>query len=158
MYIFFLPCRPREKHYNWNHSHKRRTNPISFNLIPQILLYPEEGWARSAVTSHWIITPCKWQPNRYKIEEFIASQRHKTKAKMVRIDKSSFLIVGTFKEKKYDADFKLYLSSNISVEDYNMGYCLTGFVERLCPQTKTFQMTHFAVIKRQWPSTSSYVT
>lgn len=124
-------------------------------VIPQILLYPEEGWARSAVTSHWIITPCKWQPNRYKVEEFIASQRHKTKAKMIRIDKSSFLIVGTFKEKKYDADFKLYLSSNITVEDYNMGYCLTGFVERLCPHTKTFQMTHFAVIKRQWPSTTS---
>lgn len=33
-----------------------------------------------------------------------------------------------------------------------MGYCLTGFVERRCQQTNTFQMTHFAVIKRQWPS------
>lgn len=58
------------------------------------------------------------------------------------------------KEQEID-EFKLYLTSNISMEDYNMGYCLTGFVERRCHQTNTYQMTHFAVIKRQWPSISS---
>lgn len=62
--------------------------------------------------------------------------------------------VANDKEKEID-EFQLYLTSNISMEDYNMGYCLTGFVERRCHQTNTYQMTHFAVIKRQWPSISN---
>lgn len=168
----------------------------------QILLYPEEGWARTASSSYWTITPCWWQPNRCRIEEFAGTQRQVTKAKMVPLEqKGSLLIVGHFRSKnssssssttsssatsattaggaavaatssaaatditsssttlcsplttsKDNDEFKLYLSSNISMEDYNMGYCLTGFVERRCQQTNTFQMTHFAVIKRQWPS------
>ncbi|KNC30990.1 hypothetical protein FF38_08840 [Lucilia cuprina] len=161
--------------------------------IPRILLYPEEGWARTASSSYWTITPCWWQPNRCRIEEFAGTQRQVTKAKMVPLEqKGSLLIVGHFRSKnssssstassmsaaasttsaastttsttttlcsplassssKDNDEFKLYLSSNISMEDYNMGYCLTGFVERRCQQTNTFQMTHFAVIKRQWPS------
>ncbi|XP_073847900.1 uncharacterized protein [Musca autumnalis] len=162
----------------------------------KILLYPEEGWARTASSSYWTITPCWWQPNRCRIEEFAGTQRRVTKAKMVPLEqKGSLLIVGHFRSKdsstasssnsgalstysttsstsssgrspsaaaaasssaaahsKDNDEFKLYLSSNISMEDYNMGYCLTGFVERRCQQTNTFQMTHFAVIKRQWPS------
>uniref|UniRef100_A0A1I8PX55 Uncharacterized protein n=1 Tax=Stomoxys calcitrans TaxID=35570 RepID=A0A1I8PX55_STOCA len=159
----------------------------------KILLYPEEGWARTASSSYWTITPCWWQPNRCRIEEFAGTQRQVTKAKMVPLEqKGSLLIVGHFRGKdsssgmgalstastmstasassaagaagqaastttaaagsKDNDEFKLYLSSNISMEDYNMGYCLTGFVERRCQQTNTFQMTHFAVIKRQWPS------
>ncbi|KAM7343868.1 uncharacterized protein ACRADG_010774 isoform 1-T2 [Cochliomyia hominivorax] len=169
----------------------------------KILLYPEEGWARTASSSYWTITPCWWQPNRCRIEEFAGTQRQVTKAKMVPLEqKGSLLIVGHFRSKnssssssfsstasssaattaaassssssassssatasttttlcsplasssKDNDEFKLYLSSNISMEDYNMGYCLTGFVERRCQQTNTFQMTHFAVIKRQWPS------
>ncbi|XP_058975264.1 uncharacterized protein LOC101892238 [Musca domestica] len=156
----------------------------------KILLYPEEGWARTASSSYWTITPCWWQPNRCRIEEFAGTQRRVTKAKMVQLEqKGSLLIVGHFRSKdssssssafsnsgavstfsttsstsssgrspsaaaapKDNDEFKLYLSSNISMEDYNMGYCLTGFVERRCQQTNTFQMTHFAVIKRQWPS------
>ncbi|XP_037952868.1 uncharacterized protein DDB_G0287625, partial [Teleopsis dalmanni] len=165
-----------------------------FSIYTQILLYPEEGWARTASSSYWTITPCWWQPNRCRIEEFAGTQRHSTKAKMVPLEqKGSLLIAGNFRSnnsknspnstnntshtnsnnsnnsnhnssngsrnsnrKDKDTDeFKLYLSSNISMEDYNMGYCLTGFVERRCQQTNTFQMTHFAVIKRQWPSISS---
>lgn len=73
---------------------------------------------------------------------------------MISAEKGSLIIIGSFKKKARDRDFKLYLNSNISLEDYNMGYCMTGFVERRCQQTNTFQMTHFAVIKRQWPSTN----
>jgi hypothetical protein len=47
---------------------------------------------------------------------------------------------------------QLYLSSNISLADYNMGYCLTGTLDRGCQQTNQFQTTHFAVIRRCWPS------
>uniref|UniRef100_A0A336MPD4 CSON004636 protein n=1 Tax=Culicoides sonorensis TaxID=179676 RepID=A0A336MPD4_CULSO len=46
----------------------------------------------------------------------------------------------------------LYLSSNISLADYNMGYCLTGTLERGCKRTNQFQTTHFAVIRRCWPA------
>ncbi|XP_065368740.1 sericin-2 [Calliphora vicina] len=198
-----------------NHTHRRTPQEIYFEsrgksckkLLKfngnsnKILLYPEEGWARTASSSYWTITPCWWQPNRCRIEEFAGTQRQVTKAKMVPLEqKGSLLIVGHFRSKnssssssassmsassttaaaaaaaaasssssstttsttttlcsplassKDNDEFKLYLSSNISMEDYNMGYCLTGFVERRCQQTNTFQMTHFAVIKRQWPS------
>lgn len=129
----------------------------------QILLYPEEGWARTASSSYWTITPCKWQPNRCHIEEFSGTQRQITKAKILPLEsKELLLIAGHFLNKNRGStaspskdEFKLYLNSNISMEDYNMGYCLTGFVERRCQQTNDFQMTHFAVIKRQWPSISS---
>ena len=33
-----------------------------------------------------------------------------------------------------------------------MGYCLTGTLERGCNNTNTFQTTHFAVVRRCWPS------
>ncbi|EDW33322.1 GL20522 [Drosophila persimilis] len=175
--------------------------------VPGILLYPEEGWARTASSSYWTITPCWWQPNRCRIVEFSGTQRRATKAQMLPLEQQgSLLIAGHFgrstpvasastaaaasgtvaatptsagsgagatttaaattgprsRSKGCDKsqparndEFKLYLTSNISMEDYNMGYCLTGFVERRCQLTNTFQMTHFAVIKRQWPPSPS---
>ncbi|KAH8384785.1 hypothetical protein KR093_008302 [Drosophila rubida] len=171
----------------------------------KILLYPEEGWARTASSSYWTITPCWWQPNRCRIVECAGTQRQATKARMLPMEQQgSLLIAGHFRRPSiattpavaatpqalrdgeqrrgaaaaaargnesdnsggeqtaksksqlgYNDEFKLYLTSNISMEDYNMGYCLTGFVERRCQQTNTFQMTHFAVIKRQWPPPSN---
>lgn len=175
----------------------------------KILLYPEEGWARTASSSYWTITPCWWQPNRCRIVECAGTQRQATKARMLPMEQQgSLLIAGHFRrppttatggaatpatatpqvargrgggggavatgnegggnsnsnsraqsksksQLAYNDEFKLYLTSNISMEDYNMGYCLTGFVERRCQQTNTFQMTHFAVIKRQWPPPSN---
>ncbi|XP_034478101.1 uncharacterized protein LOC117784464 [Drosophila innubila] len=163
----------------------------------KILLYPEEGWARTASSSYWTITPCWWQPNRCRIVECAGTQRLATKARMLPMEQQgSLLIAGHFRrppltatggaatpatatpqgvrggetsgdgcsnraqsksksQLAYNDEFKLYLTSNISMEDYNMGYCLTGFVERRCQQTNTFQMTHFAVIKRQWPPPSN---
>lgn len=47
---------------------------------------------------------------------------------------------------------QLFLSSNITMADYNMGYCLTGTLERGCRQTNNFQITHFAVIRRTKPT------
>ncbi|XP_017070504.2 uncharacterized protein LOC108107468 [Drosophila eugracilis] len=168
----------------------------------KILLYPEEGWARTASSSYWTITPCFWQPNRCRIVECSGTQRRATKARMLPLEQQgSLLIAGHFRRTTavgggasspgaggvagsgsvsatptpaipatavrpgstgcdksppaWNDEFKLYLTSNISMEDYNMGYCLTGFVERRCQVTNTFQMTHFAVIKRQWPPSPS---
>lgn len=194
-----------------------KTHPFPFHAFlfggPQILLYPEEGWARTASSSYWTITPCWWQPNRCRIVECAGTQRQATKARMLPMEQQgSLLIAGHFRrpaattspatiatsaattaaaagaataaatgarggagavataggtgtngrsqsksksELAYNDEFKLYLTSNISMEDYNMGYCLTGFVERRCQLTNTFQMTHFAVIKRQWPPPSN---
>ncbi|XP_017872686.1 PREDICTED: uncharacterized protein LOC108620291, partial [Drosophila arizonae] len=180
---------------------------LDFSLLcirTQILLYPEEGWARTASSSYWTITPCWWQPNRCRIVECAGTQRQATKARMLPMDQQgSLLIAGHFRRPSitatsaaavgaaaeaisrggggrgggaataspnsssqsksksqlaYNDEFKLYLTSNISMEDYNMGYCLTGFVERRCQLTNTFQMTHFAVIKRQWPPPPSKLT
>lgn len=47
---------------------------------------------------------------------------------------------------------QLYLTSNISLADYNMGYCLTGTLEKGYKKTNKFQQTHFVVIRRRWPS------
>ncbi|KAL7737960.1 hypothetical protein ACLKA6_006322 [Drosophila palustris] len=176
---------------------------VTLPQLPTILLYPEEGWARTASSSYWTITPCWWQPNRCRIVECAGTQRQATKARMLPMEQQgSLLIAGHFRRppitstttttpttpatattatpqggplrdgsnsnnraqsksksksqlQAYNDEFKLYLTSNISMEDYNMGYCLTGFVERRCQQTNTFQMTHFAVIKRQWPPPSN---
>ncbi|EDS38988.1 conserved hypothetical protein [Culex quinquefasciatus] len=50
--------------------------------------------------------------------------------------------------------FWLYLSSNITLADYNMGYCLTGTLERGDQHANQFQTTHFAVIRRCWPASN----
>lgn len=47
---------------------------------------------------------------------------------------------------------QLNLTSNITTADYNMGYCLTGSLERGCKKTSKFHQTHFVVIRRRWPS------
>lgn len=47
---------------------------------------------------------------------------------------------------------KLNLTSNVSTSDYNMGYCLTGTLERGYKESNKFQQTHFVVIRRRGPS------
>nr|CAD7199465.1 unnamed protein product [Timema douglasi] len=42
----------------------------------------------------------------------------------------------------------LFLSSNVTTSDFNMGYSMTGTLERGDRKTNSFQMTHFAVIRR----------
>lgn len=44
---------------------------------------------------------------------------------------------------------QLYLTSNVTVSDFNMGYSMTGTLERGCKKNNSFQMTHFAVIRRR---------
>lgn len=43
---------------------------------------------------------------------------------------------------------QLLLTSNITIADFNMGYCMTGSLERGSHQQNTYQTTHFAVIRR----------
>ncbi|KOX80049.1 hypothetical protein WN51_06463 [Melipona quadrifasciata] len=75
--------------------------------------------------------------------------RYSTQAKMVDTGTGTLYIIGSFKRMATDPDFKLYLTSNVSSSDFNMGYSMTGTLERGCKKTNTFQMTHFAVIRRR---------
>ncbi|XP_053668623.1 uncharacterized protein LOC128719028 [Anopheles marshallii] len=126
---------------------------LRYNGYPnKVLLYPEEGWARSAASSYWTIAPCRWRRNRCIVEEVAGSRKQSTQGRMIVVGDGALLIVGTFKRRVPDPDFKLYLSSNISLADYNMGYCLTGTLERGCERTNQYQTTHFAVIRRCWPA------
>ncbi|XP_031621114.1 uncharacterized protein LOC116339402 [Contarinia nasturtii] len=127
---------------------------LKFNGYPnKVWLYPEEAWARSATSSYIMIKQCPWWKNLCIVEE-IAGTRHKksTYAKMISSSPGSLLIIGSFKKQTVDPDFKLHLTSNISIADYNMGYCLTGVLERGYKRTNKYQQTHFVVIRRRWPS------
>ncbi|KPI96973.1 hypothetical protein RR46_05590 [Papilio xuthus] len=67
---------------------------------------------------------------------------------MVISGANAVYIVGTFKHLGTDSDFKLYLTTNVTQADFNMGYTMTGTLERGCRATNTFQVTHFAVLRR----------
>ncbi|XP_077284462.1 uncharacterized protein LOC143910003 [Arctopsyche grandis] len=115
----------------------------------KVLLFPEEGWARSASSSYWTLQPSWWSRTRCKVVEVAGTRRHSTHAKMVDNGAGAIYIVGSFKRMTIDPDFKLYLTSNVTAADFNMGYSMTGTLERGCKKTNTFQMTHFAVIRRK---------
>ncbi|XP_011505924.1 PREDICTED: uncharacterized protein LOC105368587 [Ceratosolen solmsi marchali] len=123
---------------------------LRYNGYPnKVLLFPEEGWARSASSSYWTLTPFWWSRSRCKVVEVAGTRRYSTQAKMVDTGTGTLYIIGSFKRMTTDADFKLYLTSNVSSSDFNMGYSMTGTLERGCKKTNSFQMTHFAVIRRR---------
>jgi hypothetical protein len=41
----------------------------------QVLLFPEEGWARSASSSYWTLTPAWWSHSRCKVVEVAGTRR-----------------------------------------------------------------------------------
>ncbi|XP_071439155.1 uncharacterized protein [Hetaerina americana] len=114
----------------------------------KVLLFPEEGWARSASSSYWTLSPAWWSHSRCKVVEVAGTRRYSTQAKMVDNGTGTLFIVGSFKRMVTDPDFKLYLTSNVTNSDFNMGYSMTGTLERGSKEANSFQMTHFAVIRR----------
>ncbi|XP_050549208.1 uncharacterized protein LOC126910579 isoform X2 [Daktulosphaira vitifoliae] len=79
---------------------------MRFNEYPnKVLLYPEEGWARSAVSSYWTLTPIWWNRSKCKVVEVTGTRKYTTIAKMVDIDNGKLCIIGSFK-KRIDPDFK----------------------------------------------------
>ncbi|XP_003243733.1 uncharacterized protein LOC100574537 [Acyrthosiphon pisum] len=122
---------------------------MRFNGYPnKVLLYPEEGWARSAVSSYWTLTPTWWNRSKCKVVEVTGTRKYTTLAKMVDTDTGNLFIVGSF-NKRTDPDFKLCLTSNVSTADFNMGYSITGSLECGSTKNNSFQTTHFAVIRRR---------
>ncbi|KAK9505341.1 hypothetical protein O3M35_009422 [Rhynocoris fuscipes] len=41
----------------------------------KVLLYPEEGWARSAASSYWTLTPCWWSRSACTVVEVAGTRR-----------------------------------------------------------------------------------
>ncbi|KAF6213135.1 hypothetical protein GE061_010850 [Apolygus lucorum] len=41
----------------------------------KVLLYPEEGWARSAASSYWTLTPCWWSRSACRVVEVAGTRR-----------------------------------------------------------------------------------
>ena len=51
-------------------------------------------------------------------------------------------------------EFKLSLNTDVSNADFQMGYSMTGTLERGCRKEGRMEMTHYAMIKRKgyWSS------
>ena len=46
--------------------------------LGQVLLYPEEGWARTATNSYWLLSIPWWNRNRCKVVEVAGTRRYVT--------------------------------------------------------------------------------
>ena len=131
----------------------------------KILLYPYEGWAHPASITYWVLKTPWWSRTRCKIIEVTGSKKRKGHGKMCELDtEGSMVITGKFKQtdKKKNIvggagvkdingrDFKLLLSSDVSNADFQMGYSMTGTLERGSKKGQGhMEMTHFAMIKRK---------
>ncbi|XP_044739923.1 uncharacterized protein LOC123301253 [Chrysoperla carnea] len=144
----------RNTHVNYCNNKSSRSLLQQNGQPSKILLFPEEGWARSASSSYWTLTPYWWNRSRCKVVEVAGTRRFSTKARLVDNGSGALYVLGSFKRMSCDSDFKLFLTSNVSSTDFNMGYCMTGTLERGSKKTNTFQMTHFAVIRRNDYDTS----
>ncbi|XP_071652738.1 uncharacterized protein [Temnothorax longispinosus] len=83
---------------------------LRYNGYPnKVLLFPEEGWARSASSSYWTLTPFWWSRSRCKVVEVAGTRRYSTQAKMVDTGTGTLYIIGSFKRMTTDPDFKVWI-------------------------------------------------
>lgn len=116
----------------------------------KVLLYPDEGWATTAPNSHLILKTKWWNPNRCKIIEVSGTRRHiSSKAKIIETSNGTMVVRGRFKDRPDEPEFRLSLTSNVSMADFNQGYSLTGTMERASSKNSALHLTHFAMIKRK---------
>ncbi|XP_052815333.1 uncharacterized protein LOC128242278 [Mya arenaria] len=114
----------------------------------KVHLFPYEGWAQSAMTSYWLLKTYWWSRSRVKITEVTGSQTHEVKGKIRCIKNGSIVISGKIKDKT-NSDYRMYLTSNVDSADFQLGYCVTGTLERGRKKSeKGLSLTHYAMIKR----------
>lgn len=77
--------------------------------------------------------------------------RNKGKGEIVFCNGGSVVITGTFNKFQEAPDFKLSLTMNVGQTEYNMGYSMTGTLERGWSVLDKFETTHYAVVKKHWP-------
>ncbi|CAG7823885.1 unnamed protein product [Allacma fusca] len=114
----------------------------------KLLLFPEESWARSATTAYWLLSVSWWSRSRCRITEVSGSQKRSARAKIHEIEDSTLCIIGSFKTGA-EPDFKLVLTSDVAQEDFNMGYSLTGLLERGDRRKYGLQPSHFVAVRRK---------
>ena len=116
----------------------------------KVLLFPYEGWARPACVTYWVLDMPWWSRKRCNIVEICGTNKTKTKAKIVSSKNGNMCIVGKFKKANVTGqDFKLSLTTNVSNGDFQLGYCMTGTLERGDKRADKWEMTHYAMIKRK---------
>lgn len=107
------------------------------------------GWAQPALSSYWLLKTYWWSRSRVKITEVTGSQRYQVKGKVINMKNGNLTISGKIKDKS-NSDFKMHLTSNVSNADFQLGYCVTGTLERGNKKTeKGMTLTHYAMIKRR---------
>ena len=114
----------------------------------KVFLFPYEGWAVPAMQSYWTLKSSWWNRKRCKIVEICGTTKRSTKAKMVTTGKGTMCITGKFKGGS-EPDFKMHLSTDVSNADFQMGYSMTGTLERGKIREGRMEMTHYAMIKRK---------
>ncbi|CAI9721910.1 Hypothetical predicted protein [Octopus vulgaris] len=114
----------------------------------KVLLYPYEGWAQPAMISYWLLKTYWWSRTRCKIVEVTGTKKMATRGKMIDKGNGVMWITGKFKE-TINPDFKMALTTNVSNSDFQLGYSVTGTLERGDKRKGEFQLTHYAMVKRK---------
>ncbi|XP_014678999.1 PREDICTED: uncharacterized protein LOC106818840 [Priapulus caudatus] len=115
----------------------------------KVLLYPDEGYVSSHQNAYWLLKTPWWNRNRCKIVEVCGNRRTKTRAKVYDNGHGMMYIRGRFRGKTDEPDFLLCLTSKVSDEDFQLGYTMTGTLERGDVASGKFNLTHYAMIKRK---------
>ena len=117
----------------------------------KVLLHPYEGWAHPACQTYWIIKRLWWSRRRCKVTEVSGSKRTIGGGKIKEQNKDNLIVIGQLKDTPHDVarQFQLHLSTNVSNADFQLGYSMTGHLERQSADNKRLEFTHFAMIKRK---------
>lgn len=116
----------------------------------KVYLHAEESWAETASHSHWLVKSSWWRPKRLLIEEVMGTKRRHGQAKMIDNGEGVLWIRGSFKgDNLPNPYFKLTLTSDVSREDFQLGYSMSGMLERSCQKYISFQTTHLAFVRRK---------
>jgi len=114
----------------------------------RVLLFPYEGWAQPASLSCWLLKTTWWCRSRCQVIELCGGRKLTTLATMIQTGNGGLCVVGSFKDTT-EPDFKLYLTTNVNNADFQLGYCMTGTLERGSHKEGRLEMTHFAMVKRK---------
>lgn len=119
----------------------------------RVMLFPYEGWAHPVPVTYWTLKTYWWNRSRCKIVEVSGTKRRSTKGKMADKGSGAMVISGKFKNTP-SPDFRMTLTTNISNEDFQLGYCVTGTLERGDKKKGDLQLAQFAMVKRRgyWPN------
>lgn len=116
----------------------------------KVHLFPYEGWARPASLCYWVLKTSWWSRTRCKIVQVCGVKRNTTIGRMTTAANGNVTVMGKFKGgQEQDPDFRLTLNTNVSSSDFQIGYSMTGMLERGCRKEGRMEMTHYAMIKRK---------